>query len=264
MKKIIVSIILSFVAASSFAQDIILKNNTEEILAKVEEISETEIRYRLWDYLDGPIRVIKTSEVFRIKFSNGDIEVFNTTKSSDNVENQVFAPSSKSYKVGDVYRENGLLGVVVNVTGDGHHGLIMHPEPLGKIKEQVWCVKSLRKKGAFVGATDKNDGMANMKAVENYITANHLDWSHFPAFLKCRELGDGWYLPAEKEVEMIFRAANNGFLDEVDNRYKEDFDKTLKQIGGDWLSDVMSSTEVDAKKFVGYYIARGCKIKCVK
>ena len=59
------------------AQDIILKQDGSEIKAKVLEITDQQIKYKEFDFQDGPIRNINASEVFMITYENGKKEVFN-------------------------------------------------------------------------------------------------------------------------------------------------------------------------------------------
>jgi hypothetical protein len=65
------------VSAAANAQDIIVKRDAsaEEIKAKVIEIGETNISYRKWANLEGPIYTIKKSEVFFIRYENGEKDV---------------------------------------------------------------------------------------------------------------------------------------------------------------------------------------------
>ena len=76
MKKSI--LLTSFLWLSHFltAQDLITKTNGEEIKAKVLEISPTEIKYKRFDYQQGPTIIIPTSEVFMLKYPNGEKQVF--------------------------------------------------------------------------------------------------------------------------------------------------------------------------------------------
>jgi len=64
------------------AQDIILKRDGTEIKAKVLETTDQVIKYKEFDFQDGPTRNINKSEVFRITYSNGKIELFNKNVSS--------------------------------------------------------------------------------------------------------------------------------------------------------------------------------------
>jgi len=58
------------------AQDVILKQDGSEIKAKVTEITDQQIKYKDFDFQDGPTRNIKISEVFMITYENGKKEVF--------------------------------------------------------------------------------------------------------------------------------------------------------------------------------------------
>ena len=60
------------------AQDIMTLRDGNDLIVKVTEINETEIKYKDYKYLDGPIRVIYKSDVFSIKYQNGVKSVFNT------------------------------------------------------------------------------------------------------------------------------------------------------------------------------------------
>ena len=62
---------------SANAQDIILKQDGSEIKAKVLEITDQQIKYKDFDYIDGPTRSIHIFEVFMITYENGQKEVFN-------------------------------------------------------------------------------------------------------------------------------------------------------------------------------------------
>jgi len=78
MKKVI--LILVAVIGFGFianAQDVILKKDGSEIEAKVLEITDQQIKYKNFDFQDGPVRNINISEVFVIIYQNGQKEVFN-------------------------------------------------------------------------------------------------------------------------------------------------------------------------------------------
>lgn len=59
------------------AQDIMTLRDGNDLIVKVTEINETEIKYKDFKNLDGPIRVIYKSDVFSIKYQNGVKSVFN-------------------------------------------------------------------------------------------------------------------------------------------------------------------------------------------
>ena len=64
------------------AQDIIVLNNNsaDEIEAKVVEVSQTEVKYKKWSYQDGPTFTIPASDIFVIKYKNGEKQRFGVEK----------------------------------------------------------------------------------------------------------------------------------------------------------------------------------------
>ena len=76
---------------SNIQTDIITLRNGEVITAKVTEISQTEIRYKRFDNLEGPTRIIPIKEVFAINYANGTREVINALNNT----NAADAPKSK-------------------------------------------------------------------------------------------------------------------------------------------------------------------------
>lgn len=77
MKNIfILFAILLFISNIIQAQDTIIKINGETILAKISEITPTEIKYKRFNFQDGPSYVENKSEIAQITYSNGLKEVF--------------------------------------------------------------------------------------------------------------------------------------------------------------------------------------------
>ncbi len=66
-----VIIILSISAINAVAQDIIYKKDKTEINAKVTEVSVNEIKYKEANFPDGPEFTMSTTDIIKIKFSNG-------------------------------------------------------------------------------------------------------------------------------------------------------------------------------------------------
>ena len=66
----------------AYSQDVIVKKDGEEIKSKVMEVSGDEIKYKMWDYQDGPIYRIPASEIFMIKYQNGKKDIMSTYASS--------------------------------------------------------------------------------------------------------------------------------------------------------------------------------------
>jgi hypothetical protein len=68
---------LFFLSVSVNAQDIITLRNGDQIRARVTEISNAEIRYKNFDNLEGPTRVLQRADIFAINYENGTREVLN-------------------------------------------------------------------------------------------------------------------------------------------------------------------------------------------
>jgi hypothetical protein len=66
---------LAGIAATLHAQDVIIKENGEEIQAKVIEVGTNEIKYKRLDNESGPTYIIPKSELFLIKYADGTKEV---------------------------------------------------------------------------------------------------------------------------------------------------------------------------------------------
>lgn len=60
----------------TYSQDIITKTNGEEIKSKVLEVTQTEIKYKRFDQLDGPTFTISKSDLFMIKYQNGSKDIY--------------------------------------------------------------------------------------------------------------------------------------------------------------------------------------------
>jgi len=74
-KKLLFSILLAGAIFTLNAQDIIIKENGEEIKAKVTEVGTNEIKYKKHGNESGPTYTISKSEVFLVKYANGTKEV---------------------------------------------------------------------------------------------------------------------------------------------------------------------------------------------
>ena len=121
------------------------------------------------------------------------------SKATSQAHNQVAARgsiTSAPYKVGDYYNDGVKEGVVFEVDADGRHGKIVSmtqsEEPL------MWSSDSVEQR-RFIGANSSVDGAYNTIKIQEIS-----NWqSKFPAFKWCVDLGDGWYLPAMKELKFV-------------------------------------------------------------
>lgn len=85
MKRILfVMSVLIMSAVSVSAQDLITKKNGEDIKAKVLEIDNTNVKYKLFDEPDGVTYTMPKSQILMIRYQSGRNEVFNTAASNNN------------------------------------------------------------------------------------------------------------------------------------------------------------------------------------
>lgn len=88
------------------AQDIITKKNLETVKAKVIEVNPSEIKYKKFDNLNGPLFVILKSELVSISYENGTKDVFDSPQAEAFASPNAFANKNmylKGKQDGSVY-----------------------------------------------------------------------------------------------------------------------------------------------------------------
>lgn len=68
------------------AQDKILKTDNTIIEAKITEITNSEIKYKKFSHLTGPVYVIDRSDVHAVMYENGEKEIFNEVHPQSSVK----------------------------------------------------------------------------------------------------------------------------------------------------------------------------------
>lgn len=76
LKRIMILGTVLIISTFTFAQDVIVKRNAEEIQARVVRIDETSVTYKKYSNLDGPEYVVSKSDLFYIRYEDGTKEVF--------------------------------------------------------------------------------------------------------------------------------------------------------------------------------------------
>ena len=119
MKVIKLSILCLLTVGLShmYAQDVITLKSGEEIKAKVTEISASEIKYKRFDNLNGPVIVIPKSSVFAINYENGTREVINTIKSDTSRNVSRSEQPDKSADIRGAHRKNYYTGIFADLGG---------------------------------------------------------------------------------------------------------------------------------------------------
>ena len=106
-------------------------------------------------------------------------------------------PLVRAYKVGDIYNDGELEGVVFEVSADGKRGKIVS---MTDSRIRLFWATGAKEPKRQVGATSQTNGKLNsnkIKAVKG--------WENIYQALKwCTDLGEGWYLPSKQELITIF------------------------------------------------------------
>ncbi len=285
MKRIILSIAFAASVLAAGAQDLIVKRDSTRVEARVEEISPEQIRYRRFAAPAGPVYVLPVAQVAYIRYSDGYCDRFDAPKTPKKaVPAAVITPAEPvapaapaaseapaapvapaaepaqqqeryaaqpqylhPYKVGDLYEDGNLKGVIVDVTEDGRHGLIIS---LDEAPEMLAWTADKAKVGAL-GLDDMKDGRNNMARLAEHIAAAGGQWSDYPAFEWCRKLGEGWYLPSINEVLRMAVAFNGGNTMVFNRKARVEFNRLLSENGGkklDRMAYYFSSTETDDRQ----------------
>ncbi|MDL2228343.1 hypothetical protein LJC25_04405 [Bacteroidales bacterium OttesenSCG-928-K03] len=132
MKKIVIFFyMLIFGITYCFSQDIITKINGEDIQAVVINIDDTEVRYKKFDYFDGPTYTIPTSDIIMIRYNDGRKDIFlqqAQTNSTFDPYNAPYTTSQEGIRPNMLYREYKKLYNVNYYTrhySDAHNPLII-------------------------------------------------------------------------------------------------------------------------------------------
>ena len=138
-----------------------------------------------------------------VTIDEGKTVTINTTLTKQTATSTTTSPTaakgktSAPYKVGDYYNDGKKEGVVFEVSANGKHGKIVSMTQSASTLQ--WSSDEAEQK-RLVGADSQTDGAANMaiiKAISGW-------GDKYPAFKWCADLGEGWYLPAKKELLTIY------------------------------------------------------------
>lgn len=237
------------------AQDTILLRDAQEIQADVLEVDERSIAYRSFGDPSGPLRRIARERVVSITYANGEKELYADGHSAPAAGGDAYPwpPVSRSYRVGELFAEGGVEGIVVRTDADGRHGLVMsiHGE---------WLAYDTGVGLSYAGllCADRNDGWKNQCELGRLLASASLSWDLYPAFAWCRSLGPGWYLPAIGELESLWCFSADGLparnMTRMTHVCKE-INRLSREYGGedsiDWFFRYMffwSSTEASDER----------------
>ncbi len=113
LKNLILSILCAvFALSSAFGQDMIVKRNAEEIEANVEEVNDTQIKYRRFSNPTGPVYSISKNEVLMIKYENGEKDVFTeATTPAQTLATTPVSPGKMTSRAGNFFLDGRQISI---------------------------------------------------------------------------------------------------------------------------------------------------------
>jgi hypothetical protein len=278
MKAFLTLVAALLISVSASAQDLLVKRNGEQMRVKVLKITKKNVEF-VRQGTQLPVYKLPVSEIDYIEYPLGDRDTFNKPqevksesanaqsaatatsgegakkwhgavpspfkKNRENVAPQIENVAKPKYSIGDIYEENGVKGIIAVLFEGGEHGLIM------SLDEACLAWSTIHRKSLEItGANSRTDGMANMQAIENYITKNNLSWSYFPAFEWCRNKGEGWFLPSINELWSAGTMYLGGSRTALNRKLRKAYNENIEAAGGKPINNLMlyhSSTEEDAQ-----------------
>lgn len=240
MKKLIFLLTMCVVFNLS-AQDIIVKRNGDELQCRILEVSKNEVTYKRWTNQDGPAFSEKKSNIFMIKYENGEKDVIAHSS-------PISEPSAISTNVNDVdsykyiYEEPTPIShtyLKYTTKGKRESGLIkwgnMLPEEQAmdllshdwldfkKARKESRAGKILTNVGASFAITGLVGTCVGIPGLVHYIRKNHVDFFYCtllvsgaslalstPTFFIGRRLHKRGHKNATQIVDKYIEAYENG------------------------------------------------------
>lgn len=113
--RVYFSVLFVFWSFSGYCQDIIVSKDGKTIKARVVEITQSEIKYKRFDNLNGPLISISKEGILIINYENGTKETFGRTEESPVTSKTVIESTKPGAPDGDAELK---LGDVVIFRGE--------------------------------------------------------------------------------------------------------------------------------------------------
>ena len=84
MRKFIIVLAVICYGNVLLAQDIIILKSGEEIKALVQEVGLNDLKYKKFENPNGPVYTLQKTNIFMVRYENGEKDVFNTVTETTN------------------------------------------------------------------------------------------------------------------------------------------------------------------------------------
>lgn len=105
MKRFIFSLLIVLCSIGAFAQDVIILTDGNSIEAKVLKVNNSEIEYKKWNNLDGPVYTLNVNMITTIRYMNGEEESYSLPQETSSDQKELL----KYHKYNKVYLKDKLL-----------------------------------------------------------------------------------------------------------------------------------------------------------
>ena len=109
MRQSLLSILCFILTVFCYAQDIIVTTDSKKIEAKILEISETEVKYKETDNLEGPTFILPTQKIVSIIYANGKVSLFQESVTAEETNQRLDAEPDYLTRLGEKYTYQGLV-----------------------------------------------------------------------------------------------------------------------------------------------------------
>ena len=109
MKQFLFTAIFVAITVFCFAQDIIVTTDARKIDAKIMEVSDTEVKYKETDNLDGPTFIISTNNISSIIYANGKVSLYQQSSTEGKIQGDMDSGPSYITRLGDTYTYKGYV-----------------------------------------------------------------------------------------------------------------------------------------------------------
>ena len=91
MKNILLIILLILVFQHISGQDIITTKDKKQLNVKIIEQTDKSVRYKMPDYEDSPVIMVKTKNIRKIEYKNGHVDLSRHSKIREKSDHWVLA-----------------------------------------------------------------------------------------------------------------------------------------------------------------------------
>lgn len=227
----LLSILFLLLSGAAFGQDVITLKKGEQIKSKVTEVSDAEIKYKKFDFQEGPTYTLKKPEVLSIKYSNGEEEVF-TIESSNSKKMYIFEPSYNLKDFPEISISEGTILVIEDKRATPPKKSMVKYTGSELVTDLAKIIKTKSGKNDLKVITSKSGLQEGAKAI--YVSIGAFDATYYTGAWHTQtryyiEVMSGSQ-KSNKEIEALKGAFNTLGISTAKNRLSQSFEEATTQL----------------------------------